>query len=412
MIMSRVINWYPLLTPQQDPVECGFVCVSAIAAMYGFPTSVAGLRQLFGGTSRGLKLHELQHVLQVAGARTQAFAFDVSRLGAYPSPGIVLLKRAHYVVIGRISQKYVSVFDPATGAWRNLRPERLARESTGFGILVTAFKPAVSNERPADDGLARRVLRASVSRFGLRVACLAVLAQLIGMSLPLATGLFVNAITKNQTNGVALLAIGYLAVSAVGSVTWIISRAAREYLTARVQTMTSGWLLDRLACMDQGSFDRCSRATLHGQIGALSELQSFYSTVIAKIGDAAVLTIVGAIALIFVSPWLAVPGFIALGISVTLDVAFRKRLQESQTDLQHVSRESMHFTLDILSQFPVFSAVGCTNWSPEPVSCPHSPLGPRSTSRCLAAGKTVGFRRDSVEHRKYCVHEHRWVFHV
>ncbi len=108
---------------QHSYSDCGYVCISTLLAHFKVPSPVHAIKALVGSTQRGLSIAQLHTAFQKVGAVSTAIASDRHRASAYPCPGVVLLKRGHYVALTNRRGNKFRVFDPSPS-----RPTRLMAE--------------------------------------------------------------------------------------------------------------------------------------------------------------------------------------------------------------------------------------------------------------------------------------------
>ena len=120
---ARLVRHRPTIEPQLEPADCGYVCAVALLHIGGGSRwSVRQVKEAAGRTSRGLTLRQLRDVLRTCGMAAEAIAFDTQRAGAYPCPGVVLLKHGHYVAVVDRSADRFEIYVPSYGwswvSWR------------------------------------------------------------------------------------------------------------------------------------------------------------------------------------------------------------------------------------------------------------------------------------------------------
>ncbi|MCA3003004.1 MAG: cysteine peptidase family C39 domain-containing protein [Burkholderiales bacterium] len=92
--------------------DCGYACISTLLAHYKHPASIHTIKALVGSTERGLSIGQLHRAFEKVGGNSSAIAFDRHRASAYPCPGVILLKRGHYVALTKRRGNKLKVFNP------------------------------------------------------------------------------------------------------------------------------------------------------------------------------------------------------------------------------------------------------------------------------------------------------------
>jgi ABC-type bacteriocin/lantibiotic exporter with double-glycine peptidase domain len=181
--------------------DCGYDAVVALLRHFRVSTTTTTkVKRFVGSTERGVDVRTLCAGLRSLGADARLIAFDSARPSSFPCPGIVLLPRGHYVVITKRRGDTFTVYDPAIG-WQKLTSKRLELSATALGIEVKFVELArIPVEAIAQPqwSLAKLAIRASLSRFGLRVLFLALAAEVMMLALPLLTQRSVDTVSTSM----------------------------------------------------------------------------------------------------------------------------------------------------------------------------------------------------------------------
>ena len=211
---------------QTEAAECGLACVAMVATYHGYEIDLPGLRRRFALSLAGARLSDIVNLastLQLAG---RALRLEVSELGKLKTPAILHWDFRHFVVLKRVSRKWVYVHNPALGARRYSHAE-VSRHFTGVALELTPtfeFKPA--SERAL---LKIRSLWTTVSGLmrALAVAAVFTLAlQAFALISPLYVQLAIDdAVAKHDTDLLTLLVLAFGALLIINTAT----KALRDY---------------------------------------------------------------------------------------------------------------------------------------------------------------------------------------
>src|SRR4051812_23298142 len=108
-LFKNLLRARPVIEPQVEANDCGYVCISAVMGLLGRPTAVADVKRVAGTTSRGLTIKQVRNGLNELGVEADAVFFDKNRVEAYPALGVLLLDRGHFVVISRKRRHSVEI---------------------------------------------------------------------------------------------------------------------------------------------------------------------------------------------------------------------------------------------------------------------------------------------------------------
>lgn len=97
-------------------MDCGPTCLFIIAKFYGKHISIEKLRQLSQNNRTGANLIGLSEAAEEVGFKTLSIRIPFDKLvQSVPLPCIAYWERRHFVVIYKITSKYVYISDPAIG---------------------------------------------------------------------------------------------------------------------------------------------------------------------------------------------------------------------------------------------------------------------------------------------------------
>lgn len=350
----------PTIEPQGETADCGYVCISAVMALLGRPMLVEQVKALAGTTARGLKLRQLRDGLRACGVEAEAVSFDRAQARSYPCPGVVLLSRGHYIVIaGRRGDRF-EVYDPQLG-WSWTTRSKLARVCGGLGIDVSGLSASAAEAgEPPKAPLMSLPLKAILrGRAGRKAVAIFALAQLVTLTLPLLSMWSVDSSVGGLSVGiVGAIAIGFVALS----LTNIIISLAGDLIQSRTRRIASVEVsrvaFDSLAQKPAYWFELNNAASLQNRFGSLYIQLEFSIEVIRAIGSLAITLAVGLAALLFISPWLIVPGLCSLLLSILLDLMFERSQRNQFASALETLQRRQAFILDTLSQLPLIARFG------------------------------------------------------
>lgn len=148
--MSRAIK-----IKQRDITDCGAACLASVAAHYRLRLPVSRIRQYAGTDKRGTNVLGLIEAAEKLGFQAKAAKGPLDSLSKIPLPAIahVIVKKGlhHFVVIYKVTKKYITVMDPGDGAVHKKKVLDFIKEWTGVIVLLlpdegfTAGNEKVSN---------------------------------------------------------------------------------------------------------------------------------------------------------------------------------------------------------------------------------------------------------------------------
>lgn len=121
---------------QTEAAECGLACLAMVAGYHGAQIDLHGLRQRFSVSLRGATLG---HVIKFAGAldlTARPLRVELEDLEYLKTPCILHWKMDHFVVLKKVTRKYIFLHDPSTGP-RRVTFAEADRCFTGVALELT-----------------------------------------------------------------------------------------------------------------------------------------------------------------------------------------------------------------------------------------------------------------------------------
>lgn len=205
---------------QRDITDCGAACLASISAFYKLKMPVARIRQLASTDQKGTNVLGLIEAANKLGFEAKGVKGNLDSLSKIPLPAIahVIVKKQlqHYVVIYKVTDKYIEVMDPGDGKMHRKTIEEFTGEWTGVLVLLLPDEGFKQGNEKVDTG----------SRFWnlikphKSIVIQALFGALIYTILGLSTSVFVQKITdhvlvegnRNLLNLMSLMMVAILAL--------------------------------------------------------------------------------------------------------------------------------------------------------------------------------------------------------
>lgn len=125
---------------QRDITDCGAACLASVAMHYNLQLPLSRIRQYAGTDKQGTNILGLIEAAEKLGFQIKAAKGQLESLAKIPLPAIahVVLKNGlhHYVVIYRVTKKYITYMDPGDGAFSKLTFPKFKEIWSGVIILL------------------------------------------------------------------------------------------------------------------------------------------------------------------------------------------------------------------------------------------------------------------------------------
>ncbi|KIO77686.1 peptidase C39 [Pedobacter lusitanus] len=125
---------------QRDITDCGAACLASIASHYKLDLSVARIRQLAGTDKKGTTVLGMVEAGRKLGFEAAGVKGTFDSLFKIPKPAVAHLIidniLQHYVVIYKVTSKFIEVMDPADGHMHKKTHDEFKKEWTGALVLL------------------------------------------------------------------------------------------------------------------------------------------------------------------------------------------------------------------------------------------------------------------------------------
>jgi ATP-binding cassette subfamily B protein len=125
---------------QRDITDCGAACLASISSHYKLDLAVARIRQLAGTDKKGTNVLGMVEAAQKLGFEAKGVKGPFESLFKIPKPAVAHLVVKdilhHYVVIYKVTDKYVEVMDPIDGQMHRKTHDEFKTEWSGTLVLL------------------------------------------------------------------------------------------------------------------------------------------------------------------------------------------------------------------------------------------------------------------------------------
>jgi len=125
---------------QHDITDCGAACVSSIAAYYKLYVPLSKIRQYIGTEKEGTNILGILEGAQKLGFDAKGVKGNLESLDKIPVPAIAHVivdgRLQHFVVIYKITKKYIQIMDPGSGKLKNTPIDSFNEQWTGVLVIL------------------------------------------------------------------------------------------------------------------------------------------------------------------------------------------------------------------------------------------------------------------------------------
>jgi ATP-binding cassette, subfamily B, bacterial CvaB/MchF/RaxB len=121
---------------QTEAAECGLACLAMIAGYHGLQVDLPALRQRFTMSLRGATLNHVIKFASVLDLTGRPLRVEIEDLPYLNTPCILHWKMDHFVVLKKVTRKYIYLHDPSMGP-RRVSFAEAGRYFTGVALELT-----------------------------------------------------------------------------------------------------------------------------------------------------------------------------------------------------------------------------------------------------------------------------------
>lgn len=326
---------------QQTDTECGLACLAMTVAYHDPRATLDALRSRYAASQRGNTLAQLADLASDMGFVARGLMCRPEQLVSVQLPAIAHWDLNHFVVVTRITRRYVEIIDPAIGV-RRLTHRELGERFTGY---VLELQPTVKLDVPiGSPSLTTFRLLRKIGGLGSRLRSLiavGLLIELLGLSSPILVQLGVDtAVQSTDRFRLVVLTSAFLVLIAIQALT----TAGREYATSRLSARVSQLMsLSAFRSVMRWTYAEItarSSGEILSRFGSLDNLRSalVYTTVQLCL-DLVMVSLALAVISLY-APILGVLGVVVLaGYAVLRRSFIVQQMSLDAASVQHLSRQ-------------------------------------------------------------------------
>lgn len=275
--------------PQMDSMDCGPACLQMVLKKFDRYYSLPYLRNLCHISREGVSLKGISQAAEQLGVRTMAVKVPFDAGSGQPSlnqaelPTIVHWKQNHFIVVHKISRKYVWVADPGDGKHKlPVKDFRRNWESDGDKGIALLLEPTPSfyeAEEPPSDKLSFSFLLNYLrpfKRLGWQLLIGLVISSLVALGFPFLTQAIVDTGIINQDIGfIYLILIGQLVLSGTQVIIRFVQSWILLHIGMRLNVALVSDFLAKLTRLPLSYFDTKMTGDLLQRIGDHRRIEAF-----------------------------------------------------------------------------------------------------------------------------------------
>ncbi len=334
----------PMILQSEAP-ECGIACVAMVASHYGHETDLIAMRTRLSPSLKGITLKQVSQVAETMGLASRGVKADMPALGKLQLPAVLHWDMNHFVVLTDVTNKTITVHDPARG----IRKLTFAEAGKHFTGVAMEFTPTPSFKKQDERNKIGAFQLLSVGT-GLRgaIAQLVLLSfaiEIFAIAMPFFLQLTVDRVLVGRDRDfLTVLGVAFIALVFIQMIVTAIRAWVGVYVSTRFNLRLLTVLFNHLLRLPLGWFEKRNIGDIVGKFRSVDAIQKTLSTTFVETFIDGVMVLITLGVMTFYSLKLTLVVLAATGLYALLRWFFYYP-QRYATDeqLAHEAKASTHF---------------------------------------------------------------------
>jgi len=230
---------------QSEHSECGLACASMLIDFFVKKMKLSSLRKKYGVPTGGYNLAQIQIILDEYEITSKAVKINAESVKALPQPFIAYWNLKHFVIIEKISSKYIFIVDPALGKMK-ISYEEFKEKFSEIAMYITDDGRRKFEFPKFDSIILKNII--NNKKFLIRTLVISLIMQCLSLLIPYVIQLIIDGRAIELMDGIYPLIFSICLIF----IAYFFSNMARTRIITTLQTsfdkdflsMTIGQLLD------------------------------------------------------------------------------------------------------------------------------------------------------------------------
>ena len=318
------------LIRQSEAAECGLACLAMVASYHQHHITLVEMRHRFTSSLKGMTLERMLEIARAIGLNSRPIKVEMSELAHVARPAILHWDMNHFVVLRSITDRNITIYDPAVGE-RTLSLSEAAKHFTG--IAVELSKGPEFRRKEPEPPIAMRDLIGSVTGLGKSLAIifsLAAVLELFSLLAPQFLEIVVDQVLADSDIdlltflGLSFVVLLVLQVAVGAARTWTIT-----WLTSQFSLSWTGNVFQHLLRLPQGWFLKRHLGDIVSRFGVIANIQKTLTTRFVEVVMDGIMAIVTLVLLLIYSPLLTAVITTSVGLYTLIRMLYYRVYREA-----------------------------------------------------------------------------------
>lgn len=314
---------------QSEAAECGLACVAMIANHHGHQLDLSTLRNRYAVSLKGANLQHLMQLGDQLGLAGRALRLELEHLGQLQLPCILHWNMNHFVVLKKVTAKYIIILDPGSGE----RKVGMDEVSGAFSGVALELKP--TQEFKKIDERIKLGLTAFWTKVEglvpslLKIFALSLLLQLFLLASPYYMQLVVDDVLISMDQPLLIvLALGFGFMMLLKVVTQALRGWVILHLGSVMNLQMATNLFRHLLHLPLNFFEKRHIGDIVSRFGSLAQVRELMTTSLVEGVIDGIMAITVLVMMFIYSPKLALVVILAVALYALLRWALYRPLRE------------------------------------------------------------------------------------
>lgn len=339
---------------QQDITDCGAASLASVCAYYGLKFPIARIRQYAFTDKKGTNVLGMIEAAKKLGLEAKGVRAQSEALKIIPLPAIahIVVKEIlhHFVVIFKVSSKYIEYMDPSDGELHRVAWDKFQKEWTGVLILLEPKECFIQGNMKTSIPHRFLQLVSPHKRIMVEVLFGAIVCSILGLSTSIYVGKIVDYVLVDQnTNLLNLMGVLMLIIIIVR----IFISSTKSILALKTSQMIDATLIlgyyKHILNLPQLFFDTMRVGEIISRVNDAVKIRTFINNVSVDL-TVNILILVFAVSVMFAYSWqLALVTLVSAPLFLTvfllfnrLNKKYQRYIMETGADLESQLVESLN----------------------------------------------------------------------
>ncbi|MBQ5991545.1 MAG: peptidase domain-containing ABC transporter [Clostridia bacterium] len=252
--------------------ECGLCCITMIANYYGHHITLSELRDYQQPGRDGVSVRHLCDILDWIHFDHKVYRGNVEAFHALPTPFMIHLKTAHFVIVEKTTKKAIYLIDPSQGRMVCSYEEMSEQFS---GVIISATPSADLKRKPKERSVWWKYLWIILKQKWLLLGMLVLSAVVYG------TTLLLPMFTEQLINGTSRISIKLLCGVVAAVAGYGIANLINGFFTVLLRTNLFQtfyrMIIDKTGKMEYQFFESRTKPGILFNLGGIETVNQFYA---------------------------------------------------------------------------------------------------------------------------------------